>query len=104
MRTRQFPWEYQMDAKDWGPAYLKIIAKYNVQHFYHFELQLKFRSILSHVPLLSLINNLQSFLVELFVMVLHTLQLFYVLSPQYNLLDLYTKTLFLAIGDNNRAF
>lgn len=33
MRTRQFPWEYQMDAKDCGPACLKIIAKYYEKYY-----------------------------------------------------------------------
>lgn len=33
MRTRQFPWEYQMDAKDCGPACLKIIAKYYGKYY-----------------------------------------------------------------------
>ena len=28
MQTRQFPWEYQMDAKGCGPACIKMIAKY----------------------------------------------------------------------------
>ena len=33
MKTRKFPWEYQMDAKDCGPACLKIIAKYYGKYY-----------------------------------------------------------------------
>lgn len=33
MKTRQFPWEFQMDAKDCGPACLKIIAKYYGKYY-----------------------------------------------------------------------
>lgn len=33
MRIKKFPWEYQMDAKDCGPACLKIIAKYYGKYY-----------------------------------------------------------------------
>lgn len=33
MQTRQFPWEYQMDAKDCGPACIKMIAKYYGKYY-----------------------------------------------------------------------
>lgn len=33
MKTHKFPWEYQMDAKDCGPACLKIIAKYYGKYY-----------------------------------------------------------------------
>lgn len=33
MKTHKFPWEYQMDAKDCGPACLKIISKYYGKYY-----------------------------------------------------------------------
>ncbi len=33
MKAQQFPWEYQMDAKDCGPACLKIVAKYYGKYY-----------------------------------------------------------------------
>lgn len=33
MKLKKFPWEYQMDAKDCGPACLKIISKYYGKYY-----------------------------------------------------------------------
>lgn len=33
MKLQKFPWEYQMDAKDCGPACLKMIAKYYGKYY-----------------------------------------------------------------------
>ncbi len=30
MKAQQFPWEYQMDAKDCDPACLKIVVKWEI--------------------------------------------------------------------------